>query len=255
MVDVCITGAQCFRWAIGSGGARQSRRVSRRLSGGGLPPYGPPSGAGLARGTRMVTLFTRSRVTPPRGGACAQGRQTCWASRRHQTGAGLRRSRGPAGRHGAWPVERLSCRRSTALRRHGAVLSTRSASARARRRSRIASSATCGTSPGGSAPERLRRAHGTASRRAGVTRSPACVGIRAGATTPPSSPGCVSSPARHEPQGPAASTQTRGGRCACAADAGLPSACVWCRRWPQGALAAGQLTPGGTGGQPTPQKS
>ena len=42
---------------------------------------------------------------------------------------------------------------------------------------------------------------------------------------------------------------------ACSAAAGLTSACVWCLRWPELALASGQLTHGGTGGQPTPRQS
>ena len=68
---------------------------------------------------------------------------------------------------------------------------------------------------GVSAPERLRRASWTASRRSVLTRSPACCGSREGATTQQTAPCFVSSRERQDPQAPAAETKTRGLLCEC----------------------------------------
>jgi hypothetical protein len=67
--------------------------------------------------------------------------------------------------------------------RHGAVLRARRASARARHRSRIASSSPWGTETGVRSPERLRRASVSASRRLVWTRSPGFGGMNEGAIT------------------------------------------------------------------------
>jgi hypothetical protein len=120
------------------------------------------------------------------------------------------RPRRGAGPHVARPADRLSGRRRTACNRCLAAWRSRRASARAWARSRMASSATVGTSTGGNSPERRRLASGVASRRAVLTRSPACFGTREGATTPPRR--CVRLRARssQDPQGPASSTTPRG---------------------------------------------
>ncbi len=82
-------------WVIGRAGARQTRRWILRRSVGWRPPDVRPSGAGLARGTRVCcSLFTPSRVAPHRGGVSADDRSPpretgCWAS----TGLGLWRQR------------------------------------------------------------------------------------------------------------------------------------------------------------------
>jgi hypothetical protein len=59
-------------------------------------------------------------------------------------------------------------------------------------------------------PERARRASGTASRRSVVTRAPAFLGMREGATTQQASSGVVRERESQSPQGPAAETKTRG---------------------------------------------
>jgi hypothetical protein len=50
----CITRAHGLRVSIGKGGARQTRRGLRRLSGGGVPPDLGPSGAGLTLGASRL---------------------------------------------------------------------------------------------------------------------------------------------------------------------------------------------------------
>ena len=84
-------------------GARQRRRVSLRLAVGGLPPALPPSGAGLARGTRgCCRLCTPARGPPHRGGGSPMPRR----SRVTTAGAWSRsRSRQSAGPPGPWPTE------------------------------------------------------------------------------------------------------------------------------------------------------
>ena len=58
--------------SIERAGARKRRRLSLLLSVGWLLPSLCPSGAGLARGTRVcVSLCTPARVTPHRGGVSA----------------------------------------------------------------------------------------------------------------------------------------------------------------------------------------
>ncbi len=58
--------------SIGRAGARKRRRLILLISVGWLPPSLRPSGACLARGTRVCcSLFTPSRVTPHRGGVSA----------------------------------------------------------------------------------------------------------------------------------------------------------------------------------------
>ena len=133
-----------------------------------------------------------------------------WRGGGGQTTA-LRQRRG-AGPHVARPGERLSGRRSTALRRHVAVWRACRVAARARLRSRLAAAGPAGTETGGRSPERMRRATGMASRRAVWTRSPGCCGSTAGATTPPPGPWGVSSRASPEPPGPASETKTSGVR-------------------------------------------
>jgi hypothetical protein len=98
---------------------------------------------------------------------------------------------------------------------------SRLASSRARRRSRLASAATWGTSTGGRAPERLRRAKWTASRRSVLTCSPAVFGSREGATTPPTSPCCVRS--RSSPYPPGRLQRRRRG----VGSARAASECAW----------------------------
>jgi hypothetical protein len=85
----------------------------------------------------------------------------------------------------------------------------------ARRRSRRASAATCGTSTGVRSPARTSRASWRASQRSVVTRSPACCGLHEGATTQHSGPGFVSSRDSQAPHGPASSPYTRGLAFAC----------------------------------------
>jgi hypothetical protein len=76
MVSVCLTGGPCCRWSMGSGGARQTRRLITLLAGGWRPPDWGPSGAGRTRGARVPAgLVTPSRVTPDRGRAAADGRR------------------------------------------------------------------------------------------------------------------------------------------------------------------------------------
>jgi hypothetical protein len=133
---------------------------------------------------------------------CAGGGQT--TSESHRRGAG---------RPGARPVERLACRRQNAWRRNGAAWRALRGSARARRRSRLASAATVGTATAGSSPERARRARGPAARWSVWTRSPAVLGRREGATTQPSAPVWVLPRARPSPQGPAASSTSTGLAC------------------------------------------
>ncbi len=69
------------------------------------------------------------------------------------------------------------------MRRTLAAFPSVRGSARARTRSRSASSSPLGIYPGVRAPERSRRASGTASRRSVFTRSPAFWGMPEGATT------------------------------------------------------------------------
>jgi hypothetical protein len=64
-----------------------------------------------------------------------------------------------------------------------ATLRSRRTSARARHRSRLASSSSAGTSTGLRSPERLRRASVSAPQRLVLTRSPASLGISEGAPT------------------------------------------------------------------------
>jgi hypothetical protein len=57
---------------LGSGGARQTRRLILLLAVGWCPHDLPPSGARLARGPRMPAgRFTLSRVAPHRGGGAS----------------------------------------------------------------------------------------------------------------------------------------------------------------------------------------
>jgi len=121
------------------------------------------------------------------------------------------RQRRWAGPQGARPGERLACRRSKAWSRHCAGLRSWRASARARPRSRLASSSTAGTSTGGRSPERSRRARVRASRRWVVTRSPGLWGIKEGATPQQPWPFGVRERSGQEPPGPASETKTRGG--------------------------------------------
>jgi len=107
--------------------------------------------------------------------------------------------------------ERLACRRSKAWSRHCAGLRSWRASARARPRSRLASSSTAGTSTGGRSPERSRRVCVRASRRWVVTRSPGLWGIKEGATPQQPWPFGVRERSGQEPPGPASETKTRGG--------------------------------------------
>ncbi len=67
-----------------------------------------------------------------------------------------------------------------------------------------------GPSSAGSSPARASLARGPASRRAGLPRAPGWGGIRAGAPTQPSSPLCVRSRERQEPQGPAVAATSSG---------------------------------------------
>ena len=79
--------------------------------------------------------------------------------------------RGPSGRHGApmgLALWRRSWRRSKAVRRSFAAVRSRMLSSRARRRARMASSSTWGTSTGVRSPERVSRASWQASRRRAV---------------------------------------------------------------------------------------
>jgi hypothetical protein len=137
-------------------------------------------------------------------------------------GAGVGQT--PAERHrrwagfpAAWPVERMSCRRTKACRRHVAAVRARSASARARHSARMASSSTLGTETGVRSPERIKRARWSASRRSVLTRSPAFFGSQDGATPQPSSPFLVRERESPEPHGPASETKPRrvafDGRC------------------------------------------
>lgn len=103
----------------------------------------------------------------------------------------------------AWPVERMSWRRRKAFRRDFAALRSWMLSARARLRSRMASSSTWGTSTRGRSPERISRARGRASRRSVVTRSPAFFGIHEGATTQQSCPLVIRWRSSQSPHGPA----------------------------------------------------
>jgi hypothetical protein len=62
-----------FPLSIGRAGARKPRRLILLSSVGGLPPGWPPSGAGLARWTRVsYSRRTRPRLTPHRGCASAE---------------------------------------------------------------------------------------------------------------------------------------------------------------------------------------
>jgi hypothetical protein len=102
----------------------------------------------------------------------------CCAGVGQTTSLSHRRCAGP---QGARPVERLSCRSRTALRRHFAALRAWLASARARHRARSASSSPLGPETGGRSPERIKRASVIASRRLVLTRSPGFLGINEGA--------------------------------------------------------------------------
>jgi len=144
-----------------------------------------------SRGTRAVgavTVWTSACTTI---GCAGVGHPTSLRQRRW---AGLQCAR---------PGERLACRSTNACRRRVAACRSRRVSARARRRARRAASSMAGTDPGGRSPARSSRAHGRASRRSVVPRSPGCVGLTAGATTQPTSPWCVRERERQEPQGPA----------------------------------------------------
>ena len=98
--------------SLGSAGARQTRRWLTRIAVGGLPPDGPPSGAGLMRGTSVpVGRCTPPRVTPHRGGAsAASGGHARTGVRQHAASVlrAVARSPawpGPTGRHvrpGPW---------------------------------------------------------------------------------------------------------------------------------------------------------
>jgi hypothetical protein len=88
----------------------------------------------------------------------------------------------------ACSVERITCRSTQALSRNVAAFSSRRVSSRARLRSRMAASAAAGPYTGVRSPERMRRASCLASRRSVVTRSPALLGIREGATPQQTSP-------------------------------------------------------------------
>jgi hypothetical protein len=120
------------------------------------------------RSVCSVTVWTSACQTM----GCAGGGQITSLSQRRW--AGLQWAR---------PVERLSCRRKKALRRHLAAFRSRRVSARARLRSRRASASPAGTETGVRSPERLSRASGLASRRSVLPRSPVLVGIKEGATT------------------------------------------------------------------------
>lgn len=81
------------QWSIGRAGARNIRGLLLLLSVGWCPPDVPPSGAYLARGTRVsFRRFTPSRGAPPWGCAaadrrgtpaavCIQGRVVCGTAR------------------------------------------------------------------------------------------------------------------------------------------------------------------------------
>ena len=73
----------------------------------------------------------------------------------------------------------------------------------------MASSATLGTETAGRAPARARRASGRASRRSVVSRAPAFLGMREGATTQQSSSLVFRYRESQEPQGPASETTLR----------------------------------------------
>jgi hypothetical protein len=101
-------------------------------------------------------------------------------------------SRGLAGLQSSWTPRRAWSASTTGARRHlFAWARSPMASSRARRRSCMDASSTCGPSTGVRSPVRMSRASWRVSRRSVLTRSPACFGIREGATVI----GCVEAPA------------------------------------------------------------
>ena len=201
----------------GRGGANRGRapRAAPVVTATG---HGPPAASlgrvdhrGQAPGRPLVSAGV-CQTRPPFGGRsdCAE---VCLAPTRRRRGgpddlaAPAAVGRPPGGAAG----ERLACRRSKAWSRHCAGLRSWRASARARPRSRLASSSTAGTSTGGRSPERSRRVCVRASRRWVVTRSPGLWGIKEGATPQQPWPFGVRERSGQEPPGPASETKTRGG--------------------------------------------
>jgi hypothetical protein len=135
--------------------------------------------AGARRWRRSGWSFTARTSAGPTIGGAGVG-QTTSASHRRWAGPQVAR-----------PVARLSGLSRHACRRHWAACRSRMTSSRARRRSRMASSSTVGTSTGVRSPERSSRARCTASRRWVCTRSPALFGRHEGAPTQHPYPGFV----------------------------------------------------------------
>jgi hypothetical protein len=154
---------------------------------GARPPA--PGWQGLAHGGDTPGWHGRGaclRQTLQACGLGAHGTALCvqdaWLGRRGAPHC--REPRRGAGPPGARPLERRAGRSPKALRRHGASVRARRASARTLRSARMATSSTVGPDPAVRAPARARRAHGTASRRSVVTRSP---GLGASGRGPPPS--------------------------------------------------------------------
>ena len=147
------------------------RRAWRALPTGCKRPTCPWAGSACSRRWRRSVASGMARTSSGKTLCCAAVGQT--TSESHRRGAGPQ---------GARPASRIACRSKKAVRRHVAAVRWLLGSARARGRSRLASSSTLGTETRGRAPERARRASGTASRRVVVTRAPDFWGSSAGAT-------------------------------------------------------------------------
>jgi hypothetical protein len=193
-------------WVCPAVGIAPCWRRSPEASAEGITPQNFLSALGVSnrlRSPRSATLGTATVHGPPRsawraatpggkrhawtcsGRACARrGRRAVWSvtarpaacKTRGWAGVGQTTAeshRRWAGCQGARPMERIACLRTHAWRRNLASLRALRVSARARLRSRLASSSTVGTSTAVRSPERPRRARGTASRRSVLTRSPA----------------------------------------------------------------------------------